>query len=154
MDSMFIPVIYIIGFAIFAAITNIVIERGLKNKYRLLEQKLQKEYEDKKKRSNDISRNVLRGQLLQQFTPFRHASVGNLNPYDMRFQGDYCDLICIDGYTDIKDTGEGKVRKVIFMEIKSGDAKLSKHQEAVKDAIDHGRVEWRTIIVPGDVNQW
>lgn len=127
------------------------------NSTRLIERakdKLEEEYKLKNKRSNDIARTVLRGQLLESFVPIREAVIQDLNSFDFRPFGDFCDFIVIDGYTDVKDGVAEEVKRVLFMEVKSGNAKMSKHQEAVKAAIDNGRVEWKVVNVPANTKDW
>lgn len=115
---------------------------------------LEAKYKEKNKRSNDVARTVLRGQLLESFVPIREATIQDLNSFDFRPFGDFCDFIVIDGYTDVKDGVAEEIKRVIFMEVKSGNAKMSKHQEAVKEAIAHGKVEWQVINVPAKTEEW
>lgn len=108
-------------------------------------------YEERKKeaakKSSDGARNTLRGQLLQQFAP---TLKGDYNLFDYRFLGDFADYIIIDGYTEVKDGKAKDIRDIIFVEIKTGESKLSKHQQAVKRAIEEGRVKWGEVKL--DVN--
>lgn len=103
-------------------------------------------YEERKKeaakKSSDGARNTLRGQLLQQFAP---VLKGDYNLFDYRFLGDFADYVIIDGYTDVKDGKAKDIRDIIFVEIKTGESKLSKHQQAVKRAIEEGRVKWGEV---------
>lgn len=114
-------------------------ERKVQEKLKSLQEDLFKDFDQKKRKSADVARTVMRGQLLQQFVPF---TTTNYNPFDFRFMGDFCDYIIVDGYTQAKDSNSGKVNKVVFVEVKTGDASLSKHQRAVRSAIQEGRVEW------------
>lgn len=58
---------------------------------------------------------------------------------DCRFMGDPIDLITFNGCCS------GSVCSVSFIEIKSGQARLNKHQKAVKDAIEDKKVSYREI---------
>lgn len=136
------------------AITNFIIYSRLRAWAREQVEKLRVEYDNKKQRSNDVARTVLRGQLLESFVPIRQADIQGLNSFDFRPFGDFCDFIVIDGYTDVKDGVSEDVERVIFMEVKSGNAKMSKHQEAVKRAIESGKVEWQVINVPANTKDW
>lgn len=117
-------------------------EHKVQEKLKSLQEDLFKDFDQKKRKSADVARTVMRGQLLQQFVPF---TTTNYNPFDFRFMGDFCDYIIVDGYTQVKDSNGGKVNKVVFVEVKTGDASLSKHQRAVRSAIQEGRVEWLEV---------
>ena len=58
---------------------------------------------------------------------------------DCRFLGDPIDLVIFNGCC------KGNVRSVNFIEIKSGQARLNKHQKAVKDAVEDKRVSYKEI---------
>jgi len=103
----------------------------------------EQKYESTKKNSSNTARNVLRGQLLEQFVPVLSSDEYNL--FDWRFLGDFADFIVIDGYTEVKDGLATEVKQIVFVEIKTGDSKLSKHQQAVKRAIQDGRVKWGEV---------
>jgi predicted Holliday junction resolvase-like endonuclease len=40
---------------------------------------------------------------------------------------------------------EGTVRRVVFIEVKTGNAKLNTRERCVRDAVRAGAVEWREI---------
>lgn len=92
-----------------------------------------------KKRSNDMQRNVLKGQIGEQFTPF----IANFpyNPADCKFMGDPIDYVIFqnlhehcDGNVPIEDV------HIIFAEVKTGDsAKLNKRQKIIKQVIANGQ---------------
>lgn len=117
-------------------------EQKVQEKLKSLQEDLFKDFDQKKRKSADVARTVMRGQLLQQFVPF---TTTGYNPFDFRFMGDFCDYIIVDGYTDAKDNNSNKINKLVFVEVKTGDASLSKHQRAVRSAIQEGRVEWLEI---------
>lgn len=85
---------------------------------------------------------IQKGKYTEQLAPFLPGFP--FNPRDCRFLGDFCDFIVIDGYQDAK-LGTGDVRKIVFMEIKTGKSALTKGQKSVKIAIEGKQVEWRTI---------
>lgn len=117
-------------------------EQKVQEKLKSLQEDLFKDFDQKKRKSADVARTVMRGQLLQQFVPF---TTTGYNPFDFRFMGDFCDYIIVDGYTDAKDNNSNKINKLVFVEVKTGDASLSKHQRAVRSAIQEGRVEWLEV---------
>lgn len=142
---------FFVGLLIVAAVLSSIFKRKLNDA--LEAQRV--EFEAAKKKSFGISRNVLRGQLIQNFVPIKSDAVADLNAWDFRFLGDFADFIVIDGYTDVKDGIEGaKVNRIIFVEVKSGSATMSKHQEAVREAVEAGRVEWLTVRTPADLDNW
>lgn len=147
-------VLLVLSFLLGIALVYAIIEKQFQVKYSHRVAKLEEEYTARRKKSNDIARNTLRGQLLEQFVPHKAADLENLNPFDFRFTGDFCDYIVIDGYTNVKDGVEEEVKRIIFLEVKSGEAKPSKHQQAVIDAINAGRIEHKIIQVPGRVEEW
>jgi len=59
------------------------------------------------------------------------------NPADMRFLGSPCDYIVFHGMV------QKSIDKVIFLEVKTGDSKLTEQQEKLKQAIKAKRVEWK-----------
>ncbi|HEX9729257.1 MAG TPA: Holliday junction resolvase-like protein [Gemmatimonadales bacterium] len=83
------------------------------------------------------SRAVTVGQVSQEFAPFLPGF--DFNPKDARFLGSPVDFVVFDGL----DAGD--VRRVVFVEIKTGGADLSARERQVKDAIVAGRVAWTTL---------
>lgn len=103
--------------------------------------KLQQIIDDKTK-SSAAQRSTIKGQLAEQMYPLSDRCPYLLS--DMRFMGMPVDYIIFDGYTECKDGG-GQFREVIFGEVKSGSSQLSRHQRAIRDAINEGRVRWENI---------
>ena len=101
------------------------------------------------KRSVNTSRAVLKGKMAEQMAPimpeFRYL------PSDAKFLGDPIDYIVFDGYTDFRD-GDGRAEdiEVVFIDIKSGKARLSKGQQAIAQAIGAGRVRFETVYIDFD----
>jgi predicted Holliday junction resolvase-like endonuclease len=150
-EMLYIALAIFLAYVISIAIMYWIIERRANS----FIDKIKTEYEVQKKKSNEIARNVLRGQITQHFVPFRSPELADISPHDMRFMGDACDLIAFKGYTDAKDKVEGaEVEEVIFIEVKSGDAKLSAYQESVKKAIDEKRVSFRIVTAPSELGEW
>lgn len=96
------------------------------------------------RRSVNTSRAVLKGKMAEQLAPllpeFQYL------PSDAKFLGDPVDYIVFDGYSDFRD-GDGLAEDidVIFIDIKSGGARLTKGQQAIAQAIAEGRVRFETI---------
>lgn len=67
------------------------------------------------------------------------------NPRDARFLGSPVDFVVFDGLSD------GAVRRVVFVEVKTGGASLSTRERGVRDAVDAHRVEWAVLrVTAGD----
>ncbi|MEK5750043.1 Holliday junction resolvase-like protein, partial [Acinetobacter nosocomialis] len=87
------------------------------------------------------SRAVLKGKMAEQLAPilpeFQYL------PSDAKFLGDPVDYVVFDGYTDFRD-GEGRADEiqVVLIDIKSGNARLTKGQQAIAQAIRDGRVRF------------
>lgn len=63
------------------------------------------------------------------------------NPKDARFLGSPVDFVVFDGLSD------GAVRRVVFVEVKTGGAELSARERRVREAVEAGRVEWAVMRV-------
>ncbi len=83
------------------------------------------------------SRAVITGKVVEQLTPYLPQF--KYNPKDARFIGSPVDLIVFDGLD------EGNLRKIVFIEVKSGKSSLSKREKLVKDAIEKGKVEYEIL---------
>ena len=83
------------------------------------------------------SRAVTRGQIYEQLVPYLPGF--GFNPKDAQFLGRPVDLVVFDGLD------EGDLRRIVFIEVKTGAAKLSTRERLVRDAIVDGRVEWSVI---------
>ena len=86
------------------------------------------------------SRAVLGGQFSEQLAPF----LPNFKflPTECRFVGKPIDLIVFKGMDD-KDINE-----VVFVEVKSGNAKLSENEKKLKEIIDQKKVRWEEYRIP------
>ncbi len=85
------------------------------------------------------SRRTLLGKLWEQVSPY--IPKFPFNPSDMKFLGAPIDFIVFDGM------GEKEIKEVIFLEVKSGDSKLSTQERKLKKAIEEGRVSWKLFNV-------
>jgi predicted Holliday junction resolvase-like endonuclease len=83
------------------------------------------------------SRAVTRGQIFEQFAAYFPSF--EFNPKDAQFLGKPVDFVVFDGLD------EGEVRRIVFVEIKTGAAALSTRERRIRDAIQRGRVEWREL---------
>ena len=80
------------------------------------------------------SRAVTRGQMYEQLVPYLPEF--EFNPKDAQFLGRPVDFVVFDGLD------EGDLRRIVFVEVKTGGSKLTTRERLVRDAIRSGRVEW------------
>jgi predicted Holliday junction resolvase-like endonuclease len=90
------------------------------------------------------SQAVTIGKVSEQLVPFLPDF--HFNPKDARFLGSPVDLVVFDGLD------EGQVRRVVFIEVKTGTSGLSGRERQVRDAIQARRVEWTELRVPQNVS--
>jgi predicted Holliday junction resolvase-like endonuclease len=83
------------------------------------------------------SRAVTRGQVFEQFAAYFPDF--EFNPKDAQFLGKPVDFVVFDGLDD------GELRRIVFVEVKTGAATLSTRERCIRDAIQRGRVEWREL---------
>jgi len=86
------------------------------------------------------SRAVLVGQIGEQLAPYFPGFP--CDPADARFLGKPVDFVVFPG------AGEGRPREVVFIEVKTGDARLTAAERAVKEAVLAGRVRWVEYRLP------
>jgi predicted Holliday junction resolvase-like endonuclease len=120
----------------------------LANELKVQKQELEQEHKKDRKQQIERQRYVLRGQVAEQFAPFTFIENGDkLNPADWVFIGNFVDFIVLHGYADLKD-GVGEEVDIYFVEVKTGKAQQSKHQRAIKRAVEEKRIHWRTYRIP------
>ncbi len=83
------------------------------------------------------SKRTLLGKLWEQVSPYMPKFP--FRPSDMRFLGSPIDFIIFDG------ASEGDIKQVIFLEVKTGDSKLSAQERKLKQAIESGKVSWKSF---------
>lgn len=84
---------------------------------------------------------VTTGKVYEQLVPFLPDF--DFNPKDARFLGSPVDFVVFDGLSD------GAVRRIVFVEVKTGAADLSARERRVRDAVQGGQVEWLEMRLPG-----
>ena len=82
----------------------------------------------------DKSQSVTMGKMTEHIVPYLPGF--GFNPSDARFIGSPIDLVVFDGL------GNDEVKKIVFVEIKTGTSTLSTRERLVRDAIIERRVEW------------
>lgn len=102
-----------------------------------------------KKNSVNTSRAVLKGKMAEQLAPI--LPTFPYLPSDAKFLGDPIDYVIFKGYSDFKDNqGAAEQIEIIFVDIKTGRARLNKGQQAIAKAIENGRVRFETIRIQLD----
>jgi len=85
------------------------------------------------------SKRTLLGKLWEQVSPYLPKFP--FRPSDMKFLGSPIDFVVFDG------ASEQDIKQVIFLEVKSGDSKLSTQERKLKKAIEAGNVSWKLFNV-------
>jgi predicted Holliday junction resolvase-like endonuclease len=90
-------------------------------------------------RENAVQRSlaVTAGKVHEQLVPYLPEF--GFNPKDARFLGSPVDLIVFDGLA------EGEVRRVVFLEVKTGNAPLTTRERQVRDVIESRGVAWAEL---------
>lgn len=142
----------LIGLCIGVVVTTIILGQTRNGKIKAeyekyiaeLELEHQQALTQAQKRSVNTSRAVLKGKMAEQLAPILPEFT--YLPSDAKFLGDPIDYVVFDGYSDFRE-GEGRAEDigVVFIDIKSGGARLTKGQQAIAQAIAAGRVRFETI---------
>ncbi|HET8713223.1 MAG TPA: Holliday junction resolvase-like protein [Gemmatimonadales bacterium] len=87
-------------------------------------------------RENAVQRSlaVTAGKVHEQLVPYLPEF--GFNPKDARFLGSPVDLVVFDGLAD------GNVKRVVFLEVKTGGSPLTTRERQVRDVIDAREVVW------------
>lgn len=85
------------------------------------------------------SQAVTLGKVHEQLVPYLPAFP--YNPKDVRFLGSPVDLVVFDGLA------EGELRRIVFVEVKTGGAVLSGRERQVREAVEARAIEWAELRV-------
>lgn len=85
----------------------------------------------------DKSSSVTMGKMTEHMVPYLPGF--GFNPSDARFIGSPIDLIVFDGL------GNDEVKKIVFVEIKTGVSTLSTRERMVRDAVIAKNIEWLEV---------
>ena len=86
------------------------------------------------------SQAITAGKVHEQLIPY--LPVFPYNPKDVRFLGSPVDLVVFDGLS------EGRLERIVFVEVKTGGAGLTVRERCVRDVIRGGDIEWEELRVP------
>ncbi len=111
-------------------------------------QKLKNSSEFKKQRKDAVNRSraVLGGQFSEQLAPFLPGFP--CNPGDVRFVGKPIDFVAFPGSAE-----GGDIKEIYFIEVKSGQSKLSPREKQIKLAVEQGRVKYLEYRIPDGNNK-
>lgn len=131
LPSEFIAVVAVIAAALVLALgVRVGIYLGRRRAAREMEDLVARERSDAIKRS----RAVLGGQFSEQLAPFLPLFPGD--PTECRFIGKPVDFVSFAG------ASRGSVDEVVFIEVKTGDSRLSPVERSLKAAIERGDVRY------------
>ena len=105
----------------------------------LFEEWKQRYEKEIRKDAIDKSKAVIAGKVTEHLIPYFPEF--KYNPKDVRFIGSPIDLIVFDGLD------EGDLRRIVFIEVKSGKSGLRRRERLVRDAIEQRRVVWEILRV-------
>jgi predicted Holliday junction resolvase-like endonuclease len=88
------------------------------------------------------SRSVVSGKVQEHLAPLFPEFLSQFNPRDARFIGSPLDFVVFDGLD------EGEVRNVVFIEVKTAKASLTKRERCVRDALEARRVQYQLLRLP------
>ncbi len=90
-------------------------------------------------RENAVQRSlaVTAGKVHEQLVPYLPEF--GFNPKDARFLGSPVDLVVFDGLA------AGEVRRVVFLEVKTGDAQLTTRERQVRAVVEAREVVWAEL---------
>lgn len=147
----------LIGACIGVVLTTLILSNTrngrIKAEYEQYITQLELEHEqalrEAQKRSVNTSRAVLKGKMAEQLAPLLPEF--EYLPSDAKFLGDPVDYVVFNGYTDFRE-GEATANEieVVLIDIKSGNARLTKGQQAIAQAIAQGRVRFETVRIQFD----
>jgi predicted Holliday junction resolvase-like endonuclease len=83
------------------------------------------------------SQAVISGKVYEQLLPFLPEFP--FSPKDVRFLGSPVDLLVFDGMD------RGELKRVVFVEVKTGQAQLTPRERQLREVLKAGRVEWVEI---------
>lgn len=139
-------IIYLIAFGIIAMILALLsYKAGQKIGMIQRDNFWEKELPRFKQEAIAKSRAVIGGQFSEQLAPYLPDF--KYLPTECRFLGKPIDLIVFKGMD------EKSIDEIIFVEIKSGDSKLSAHEKNLKDAILAKKVKWEEYRIPKDLTK-
>lgn len=102
----------------------------------------ERDLERRAKAMHQRSRAVVSGQVSEHLAVYWPEFVEQFNPRDAHYIGKPVDYVVFDGLDD------GELRRVVFVEVKTGRSQLNRNERQVRRAIEGGWVEWQVLRAP------
>lgn len=101
--------------------------------------------EAKHQKGRAASAHTSKGLILEKWCPFmEHGEIEkHWESMNWSFLGSPIDYIIFDWDKDVENNKQNG--KVVFLDVKSGNSRLSTKQRRIRDLIQEGNVEWREI---------
>lgn len=98
-----------------------------------------------KSTDGNISKSVIRGSIVEELAPLLPNGLAHYNLSDIKHFGQPLDYIVFKNMSDVRDNNSSGDIEIVFIDIKSGNARLSPIQQRIKAAVEAGRVKFETI---------
>lgn len=108
---------------------------------------LDKKYKQKGVSSLRTQRSVLGGKFSEHMAPYLPGFPNDLKPSEAKFLGDPTDFIIFKGLD------EKNISEVVFVEVKTGKARLNNNESSLKKVIEEKKVRYITYTVPSEVSR-
>ena len=105
--------------------------------------KMEQRISDEREDAVEISRGVLKGKIGEQMSPLLPEFYSKYEPADARFIGSPIDYVIFKNMS--KFNNEKLPIEVILMDVKTGSSGLKPLQNAIKNAIEDGRVKFDVL---------
>ncbi len=84
--------------------------------------------------SHEGARRQMAGRVAELWAPYTDGFPGEVD--EAYFLGAPIDFVVFEGMSD------GEIEEIVFVEVKSGDGKLTRRERMIRDAVIDGRVSW------------
>ncbi len=147
------PLLIVIGLLIGFVLANRISSARVENLNRLWRERFDREVESKvrereeflRKDAAERSGRTLSARVLERFSPLMDSFP--FDPHDAVWIGSPIDYLVFDGLS--KGRREGSpVKRVILVEVKSGESRLNKRQRQIRDLVKQGKVQWSEVRIP------
>ncbi|MBO0713406.1 MAG: hypothetical protein J2O39_04945 [Acidimicrobiales bacterium] len=123
-------------------LTRLVKTSGALRIYRVEYPYSEHDLERRAKAMHQRSRAVVSGQVSEHLAVYWPEFLEQFNPRDAHYLGKPVDYVVFDGLDD------GELRRVVFVEVKTGKAQLNRNERQVRRAIEGGFVDWQVLRAP------
>lgn len=111
---------------------------ALNKSYQELKATIPSIIQENRKNAVTTSRSVLKGKISEEIVPLLPDFPYQIS--DCKFFGSPVDFVIFDGMSN------GTINNIIFMDVKTGKASLSPIQRKIRDAVNEGRLIWKTYV--------